>query len=152
MVQHQHIIDTNELSFSQKLLLDVSFLDDDWIAEHLNLSEMENIATSALNSEKMKDSAYGILRNARLIKRHKIVDSYIISETHSTYLIPNGDIIIDLNCEAELLTQSKFHKQRHFKITTRKQFHCYLEFQVTVRVKLVTDIELKRVRLTSQIL
>ncbi len=67
------------------------------------------------------------------------------------YQLPGGVMLVDLLFEAYLTTVTSFYKEGMCKFSTKKKYHSYIQIEVLVKAKIISDLIIKGIRLTSRI-
>ena len=78
-------VNLEELPRTLKLILDISFIDDDWIADNIEIREVEELVKYTFNNDLKNNIFYRYLKS---IKKHKLHNCFIFNEDHTVYLLP----------------------------------------------------------------
>lgn len=149
MHSNADLINLNELSYSLRLLLDLSFIDDDWIGEFLDFGEIQAIIISTFNESSHRLLSLPISRPLEKIEKYKLKNCNIFDEEHEIYLLSGGNLLINFTFHATLTTRTSFYKEKVIKITQLREFHSYIRVHVIVQSRVVTNMVMKEIKLTS---
>jgi hypothetical protein len=139
---------TDDLPSSIGLPLEVSYIDEDWIANNLDFETISELVVIAFNERKRVSFYPGVTG----IRKHILLDCSIFEKPYEPKVdkLTDGVLHVDLLFEACLTTQTKYHKKGIFKINTEKEYHAYIQIVVIVKAKVAINLVIKGIKLTSE--